>query len=1687
MASEQLDAAMSHWRAGDLDQAAALFREIAATGDPEASHLLAGLLQEQGDLDGAEAAHRAVIQSGDPVFGQRSAMAMGMMLVNAKEWAAAHRVLMIASDGADFEVAALADTALVLVCTQLGDAAGAQEALERARRCDSPAVAELAARLELPEFPPAQAPPQELYAAAETEDDYRALLTCGDPEVVSLAAFQLYRMYADAGDFAEARAVCEHAIAVGHPGHRAMAHNLLGAVLVDLGEYAESAAAYRVAAEHPDPEVRLPSLIELAKVTAQLGDDEETKAIFNRVIASGHHEHALEAQACLAQLHTEAGESAPALAAIRAVLEAGESEWSSACVTLLGMLLEQRPEARDEVMELAGLAAGNPDPDTAFKATLLLEHEARRQPLEDPVAEQALNDVDEGLARLREGDLAGARRLLRGAADSGAPVQAPRAMVALAGLELREGDPEQADELLTYVAEGDDVPQGFQAAVLLQLLHASGDEPHPVLNALLDHQWLGRDDGLNGYRAATEHLDPAVAALGTAVFAHVLVSTGYDPSEAAELFLSAASSGDPLALSYAAVLGKEVLSDRRQATELLERAHACGHPALAPWVGATLGGLVAGDDPGRARAAYESVLEGPHRGLRMEAAAALADIYERQGDLLAACRLHERLIAEGETERAALPLAVTRLRLDDVAGARAALDLGTDELSGFGRLVLDRDFGAAARAMPEGEAGSMATRLAIECASAWRRLGEFEAADGALTLAVESGHPAPRQHAACLLGALRSEAGDPRGAVMAYLAGAGEDEELDRLALRAAGELLHDLGEHDEAVTVLSRLPGDDRDAALLLGRALVDAGRVPEALERLTAAFGGDGPVLVAERLHERGDAPAALATLIAAARETASQDTAAQGTASQDAASRDAASRDAASQGAVSEKGAPERGAGVRGPWRVPATARAERLLGVLLAETGELEEAKAAFERAAALEPGSEAETMLAAGRSLRAAGDGEAAEFALERAAALADAGAESQAGAVARWLLGRAEPGELPWVLDAEGDRAGAEAALAELTGSRPLAALLFALRDGDVARVHALLAGIPLGPERDEAVGHVLDVAGDLDGDRAERLLRLLAADGEARAAFELGALLAGDGDHCRSELWFLRAAEHPETAAVAWHDIAIVRHRRGDLDGAVEAALTGLPRTGALAARLLQQRGEPERAREVLAGAAASGDLESRRELLALLVREQDHDALEAEAALAVESGDPETAGTGHWARGSSLALRGRKEEAAAAFARGVETAPGALAAALRVDLAGVLEELGDRTGAERELRLAAASGHPAAAGRAGVRLGVLAYEDGDLGAAAEAFALALGTPVDDLGIESLTGLAHEACERGEHAPAQRALALLGERAADTARALGGRCADPEAVPGYFALAGTGPYAELEAAQRLAELGEKGRARETYERLSRHEDPDVRFVADGRLLELLEAEGDTEAVYSLAERQARDAESPARGVFGGLLGMLQEQQGDLEASLRTLREAARDGDPTALTLYAQRLVDAGQVDEGREVYLRVVESGDAGLAVRAMIALGQTYHDEDAAQARAWYRRAADEADGHVSALAAMYLGALAKRERDFPEALTWYQRVIDSGDSESGLAAAHLGELCYWLGDRDGALRFYELTLELSEQAELVAEAACRMGEIRYERGDLDLARALLTRAVETGDPSFAPEAEVLLGKIG
>src|SRR5207249_774602 len=128
----------------------------------------------------------------------------------------------------------------------------------------------------------------------------------GIPELCSKAAFRLYMLYAELGEFDECRRVVEHAIAVGDPAARGMAEKLLGGALFDLGEHAEARDAYRRAAEDHRPEIRLDALIEESKLTREFGDEEGARAILRRVVESGHARFALEARACLGQVYAEA-------------------------------------------------------------------------------------------------------------------------------------------------------------------------------------------------------------------------------------------------------------------------------------------------------------------------------------------------------------------------------------------------------------------------------------------------------------------------------------------------------------------------------------------------------------------------------------------------------------------------------------------------------------------------------------------------------------------------------------------------------------------------------------------------------------------------------------------------------------------------------------------------------------------------------------------------------------------------------------------------------------------------------------------------------------------------------------------------------------------------------------------------------------------------------------------------------------------------------------------------------------------------------------------------------------------------------------------------------------------------------------------------------------------------------------
>jgi tetratricopeptide (TPR) repeat protein len=1793
--AERLSAAVQRWERGELDEAAGLLREIVVSGDPpaarEASYLLAGVLEERGDIEGARAAHRSVIESGDPVLSQRSAISLGMLLINAREWPAAHGALSMASGGADSEIAALADAALVQVFTRLGDLPAAQAALERARRSTSPEVAELVAELELPDPPRAQpgadtgagadgeagaraGTAEETYERGErllaegslapAEAVFRQLLTRGDPGFVSLAAFRLYRLYAEREEYDAAREVIAHAIAVGHADHLTMAHKLLGAVLFDLGEYAQARDAYRRAAEDPRPEVRLPALIEEAKLTAQLGDEDATKANFHRVIASGHAEYAIEAKACLGQMHTEAGQATEALAFWREVLDSGDTRWAGAAVTCLAILFDQAGDGaseRENILTVLRDATGHPDADAAFKARQLLDHAAVQQPLADPAAEQALRDTDGALELLRAGDLAGARALLHLAIDADVAPLSARASTVLALLELGEGDVELADELLSHVADGDGGAQGFGAALFLHLLRTPGGERHPLLLAAMEHQRHGREQGVARYRAAMEDGEPGTTALATAMLAQLLTMFGLDLSGAAEMFRTAADADDPLALSYTAVVFAETLLRQHQTDEaiaLLRRARDGGHPVLAPWVAHALGTALAErdgeggegggrEDDGRAdtvlaeaRAALETVLASGHPGLRLDAETTLMSVLERQGDLLGVCALHERVVAEGDplqAPRNAWLLGFTRVRVDDLEGARAAFaqipeshpDLARD--GAFARQLLDRAFDAATQAFAQikalGESDNryvMSSRLTIEAAHAWQRCGENDSADRALSLMVADGHPFFAQQAAIYLGALRNDAHDQIGAIVAWeKAAAGEDEWLAGRARHGIGCARRSLGDLDGAAEAFRlAMEGEDEeygaDAARQLGEVLVEGGRVAEAREAFERLSGAGAVIELATALHRAGDLTAAME----AYREAAdSADAEVAMVAAYNLAlllddHGDAPGAVAAGERAV---GAAE---AVGEPGRI---AQAVHNLGGYLAKAGDLERAREAFERVAVVDPEMAAFSILTLGERLEEAGDAAGARAAFERAATLDD----PQIAARARERLGSATPEERAWVLAEKGDRSSALAAFTEVHGSPVIAELVLALYENEPAAVRSLLERLATHPEHAAlARGLVTSAAqnhrdgGDAEGARA--LLELAVEFGDplqaAQTTVNLATLTAEGGDLARAERLSLRAAEcgDPEVTGLAWNNIAAWRGQRGDVAGAIEANRRAIESGHPYAvvgaaphlAALLEERGDIAGARAALGQGSVAGHpraLECLRGLLFLLLRQQDHEAVEAAAERAVATGDPETVATGHWASGEVRKAAGDLDAAVRSYRQGIEAGHRETALSLRVELAQLLHDQGDTAAARRELEPALRSGDPAAVLGAGSRLGVWLHEEGDLAGAAEAFGRAAlvdtgaGPNLVDWAqraLDNIAAVAYEAHEAGEHAVAVRALELAAEAGAGTdaveiVKKFAASCAaggDVATARRYYDGAmgfGSTPYLELDLAELLAEHGQSGEARAIYERLHEHEDANVRFVAGGRLLTLLSEHGDEDAAYAVAERRASDAESPAGSILGSLLGVMQNERGDTGAALRTLRAAAESGEPMAVLTLAQTLIEAGELADGREACRQVIDTADAGLAARAMVILGTTYHDEDEELAREWYLRAVDAEDSHTAVVASMYLGAFAKKRRDFAEALPWYQRVIDSGDStEAPLAAAHLGELCYWLGDRDGAVRYYEHTLATTERPDLVGEAAYRLGEIRHLDGDAAAARELLNRALDSGDDGFAGQARELLTRL-
>lgn len=1670
---ERLDTAIERWRRDDLDGAAAMLREVIATGDeafvPEASDLLGRLLQDRGDTEGAEAAFRSVIASGHPVYAQVSALSLGMLLVEQDRHALAHRPLALAADGGDGDLAGMAELALSQVLAELGDLPGAVRARERAMARGGRA-AELAAETELPERTGDEAE-RERHArevfdgieslidrggtddedlAATVESGLNHMLGQGYPDLCTRAAFRLYPIYAARGEFEECRRVVEHAIAAGDPAERAMAEKLLGSVLYDLDEQAEARAAFRRAAADPRPEVRLDALVELAKYARQAGDDAEAYELLWQVVRAGDAGYALTARACLGQVYAEDGDAAGALDCWRAVLAAGDPEYLGATVHFLALLLDgldpTDTESRGEAAALLAEIAAGADPEAAFQAKRILGRLEMAERGPDETYETAVDDCDAALARIREGDLDTARRLLRAVIDGEVAGLTERAAGMLALLELGDGDAEQAEELLAHAAETGPFPDGFVPAVEHRLI-ATGDGVHPVLAGKIAYQRSGREAGIARYRESAARPDPAVSGIASGTLAQTLLALGAPRSDVLDLLDTAVASGDPLALSHAAVLawmttgeddmtGDDTVpghllagaSPGEAAVELLARARTDGDPALLPWVAhAHAAALRQRGRTEEAAGAYEAVIATGHPALSADAYAELVGLYEERGDLAAAARVHERVVAGPDRKRAARSawlLGFTRVRLDDLPAARAAFDrvpgddpeLGPDGV--FARRLLDADFPGAAEALAtvREDRRDLPIRLALETAHAWQRAAAFERTDGALTVAL-SGPPEPAQQAALFLGALREETGDPSGAAEAWTRAAeGPSRPLRALALRRLGDTRRTLGALPEAAAAyqaalaLPELPEDDRAA---LTAALAEVRRAPQASERI-----GD-PDPAAHDRHAEGGSPGAPGAAPSAGGDSGEHAVPGprDGLADLETALYEDRLDDVAAL--VAKAGA----------------GRAAELIGAaLVARVEDGLDGGAVRLHELLLRYGTPGQRALAAEPVARAyveAGDTGTAVEVLGAAAATDDP-------------AGRSCLRTLIQLHDELGDVAAAEAAAGRAAGSPDPGTAI-------TGQLYLISRSVARGDLADAADRYpVVLTALDATGETAfaahirvrhARVLRELGRPGEA---YDLArAVQDGDApDAAREAADHLSAWQAEDDLDELTALYTYMRDRAGTPEAGpagrrlIEAARDTLYEDTARARAILElvvEYGEPAEvatAYDDIGDAYGHGDddmdaaiaayrkgaavddpaaLAPLRTLMLALNSTRDLDgALEA-AARAVEAGDTVTVAMGHMIIGDVAARRDDHDTAISAYKRAVDAGETHVTARVLVNLARARRERdapGDHAAARAALSRAADTGDEGTVrAQAAEMLGRWAVEDGDVEAAADAFARVC------------------AVEPGPDDDEDDAAAI--EERADAARR-------------HLVTLASHAYGEArypEAFHCLARAYRAGQVRDTI---------------------------------VLAGRWARD-----------------EHDAD---ALEEMRAAADDADPVTLYALGRVLATAGATAEARAALSRVPVAAPV-VGRHALVDLGRTYGDDPAA--RDLYLAALDGAgpdDGRAVALATMYLGGLAKRNRDWPEAVRWYGRAIEEEmEAQVPMAAAHLGELAYWLDDGGSAVHYYTLTLDSgTSEAELVGEAAYRIGELHHAAGRTEEAAGFLRRALESGHPAFADQARALLDKL-
>lgn len=140
----------------------------------------------------------------------------------------------------------------------------------------------------------------------------------------------------------------------------------------------------------------------------------------------------------------------------------------------------------------------------------------------------------------------------------------------------------------------------------------------------------------------------------------------------------------------------------------------------------------------------------------------------------------------------------------------------------------------------------------------------------------------------------------------------------------------------------------------------------------------------------------------------------------------------------------------------------------------------------------------------------------------------------------------------------------------------------------------------------------------------------------------------------------------------------------------------------------------------------------------------------------------------------------------------------------------------------------------------------------------------------------------------------------------------------------------------------------------------------------------------------------------------------------------------------------------------------------------------------DDAAHAYQAFQAAYESGKFPASTPAALRLGAQARRNGDVAGARTYYEHALEHGsEPRAATAAFNLGLLAHD-EDPQAAESWYRRAMQYENGGGAVAGAAAALGAIRYAAGDLDAARALFGRALESADERGATNLAHEIGEL-